>query len=133
MDAGKFDIEVSRNAMWARELQFTDDVGVPIDLTGMSGRLQVRTFGGADGVPLIDLPTVAADREGLCFIDRPNGYLQIRFDWPTIAALPGLNEPEIGVAKRFSYDLILTDSDGFAWRPIEGFFIVLAGVTRHSS
>lgn len=49
--ASLYSMTVTRGSTWTETFRFQDDVtGAPVDLTGYSARMQVRTFAGRQGL-----------------------------------------------------------------------------------
>jgi hypothetical protein len=77
-------ITARHNAYFAQEFQFRDADGQLIDLTGHTGRMQVRQYGAQPGDAIIDLNSVSSDVEGVWVKDIHS--LQVRIDRTTLAA-----------------------------------------------
>lgn len=56
---------VVRGATWEDEFTYTDDNGVPVDLTGYEARLQVRTLDGQYGASTTDTLLMQLSTVGL--------------------------------------------------------------------
>lgn len=104
-----------RQGATLKDTYFWDIDGVPVDMTGVTARMQLRTDYTAL-VPLVDLTTA----NGGVVIDAPNGGVT-----PVIAAAVTSTLTGEGV-----YDLELYWPDGTTQRFMEGTFTVLPEVTR---
>lgn len=116
-----------RNADFIEEYSFSED-NVPVDLTGCSARMQLRLYGNAPGSPLIDLATVSTDVQGVKFVDRVNGLIQVKINQANLAGLPARVSTDS--RSSFAYDLRITWPDGVEDVFMEGAFVLKAGVTR---
>lgn len=95
---------------------FKDSFGQEINLTGYTGRMQVRTSADATDV-IIEL----SSNNGRITIDEINGIVTLFISATDTAALaPG----------SFKYDLELVTGSGRVYCPIYGTFKVKAEVTR---
>lgn len=123
----------------ARNIDFAptiniDYMGGPLPLAGAAISIQIREYPGAAGDP-------AAEDASMEFADgahpdarpsdvEPRRRLTITpaISKDVLAALPGLNEPVLGDAQEFVYEIKITYSDGMQDRLLAGAFIVDAGV-----
>lgn len=91
---------------------------VPVDMTGWTGRMQIR--------PTIDSETVTLElttENGGIIIDEPEGTVTIYIT----------DEQMAGIAKStYKYDLELETASGRVYGPLYGSFKVKAEVTRES-
>lgn len=58
MSAASYDIVVERYANWAQEFVWIDDTGKAVNLTGKTGKLQVRKSAESEDVLLELVPTL---------------------------------------------------------------------------
>lgn len=123
------DLIAARNLDFARtmELEYS---GEPLALDGASISMQVRLYGRAPGAPL-------AEHLGIEFSDAPHeseaGWRVLsvfpHIDKAVLVAMPtGLNQPEVGEADRYSYEMKLTYADGAQDRLWIGTFFLEPGV-----
>jgi hypothetical protein len=113
-----------RNTPFFETFEVLDPDGAPRDLTGHTGSMEVRLYGMQTGDPLIRLETVTvALTHGLQFIG--SGEVTAYSDELQVLFLP---EGAPGADVRFSYDLVLSDADGFTWVERYGEFEVTDGV-----
>ncbi len=118
-----------RNGVLRFDAPFTDDQG-PLDFTGWTARMQVRTSPGS--VPaLIDINSTAPNANGsmLSFIDPPSGGILEVFisnrDLNTLAVGSPVSSPAA-----FAFDVVLTEPGGDFAPYLQGAFLVTEGVTR---
>lgn len=83
MTAGRYDIEIEQGATWSRTITVEDPNGTPIDLTGYSARMQVRTAYDASP-PVLSLSSPDA---GIS-IDPLTGTLALTASATQTAAMP---------------------------------------------
>lgn len=93
------------------------DNATPVDLTGVSARLQLRVGADVADPPLVDLTTA----NGGIVITAAQGKVRVIIAAALTAALPSTG----GV-----YDLVITWPDGSVQRLMEGSFSVSPRVTR---
>ena len=67
MPAGKYNLLIEQGATYQVELQYKDSTGAVVDLTGYSGRLQIRPSIGASTTYLCLSSSLDADGTGLNF------------------------------------------------------------------
>jgi hypothetical protein len=112
--AAHLDITLRRNADWPRIIKLRSG-GEPIDITGMTVAMQVRTK--------LDQALVAkADIE---IIDPANGTFQVTLRG---SSFDGYGSPIQTV--NLPYDLRLTDSDGISIDLVAGLVILTRGETH---
>lgn len=106
------DLIAARNRTFAPVMELVYS-GEPLPLTGASISMQVRLYAGQEGEPLAeDAAVIFSDA-----VDDTDASLRVLTVEPVISklilsAMPsGLNEPEVGVADRFSYEITLTYAD----------------------
>jgi hypothetical protein len=113
--AGQKNFEVDQNATFSFVLEYKDDNGNAIDLTGASAKMQVRdTKGGAKLAVTLTSPS------GGIVIDQPNGKLTIKM---TPTQTNKLFYP------KSSYDVMVVDSNGNKIKLLEGFMTLNRSVT----
>jgi len=113
--AGQKNFEVDQNATFSFILEYKDDNGNAIDLTGASAKMQVRdTKGGAKLAVTLTSPS------GGIVIDPTRGKLTIKM---TPTQTNKLFYP------KSSYDLMVVDSNGNKIKLLEGFMTLNRSVT----
>ena len=113
--AGQKNFEVDQNATFNFILEYKDNNGSAIDLTGASAKMQVRdTKGGAKLAVTLTSPS------GGIVIDPLNGKLTIKM---TPTQTNKLFYP------KSSYDLMVVDSNGNKIKLLEGFMTLNRSVT----
>lgn len=113
--AGQKNFEVDQNATFSFIVEYKDNEGNPIDLTGCSAKMQVRdTKGGSKLAFSLTSPI------GGISIDGPNGKL-------TIKATP--TQTNKLFYPKSSYDVMLTDSNLNKIKLLEGFLTLSRSVT----
>jgi hypothetical protein len=113
--AGQKNFEVDQNATFTFVIEYKDDNGDAIDLTGASAKMQVRdTKGGAKLAVTLTSPS------GGIVIDQPNGKLTIKM---TPTQTNKLFYP------KSSYDVMVVDSNGNKIKLLEGFMTLNRSVT----
>jgi hypothetical protein len=113
--AGQKNFEVDQNATFSFVIEYKDDNGDAIDLTGASAKMQVRdTKGGAKLAVTLTSPS------GGIVIDPVNGKLTIKM---TPTQTNKLFYP------KSSYDLMVVDSNGNKIKLLEGFMTLNRSVT----
>ena len=113
--AGQKNFEVDQNATFTFIVEYKDNNGLPIDLTGSTAKMQVRdTKGGAKLAFTLTTPA------GGITIDGPNGKLTIKM---TPTQTNKLFYP------KSSYDIMLTDSNLNKTKLLEGFLTLSRSVT----
>jgi hypothetical protein len=113
--AGQKNFEVDQNATFSFIVEYKDNNGLPIDLTGSSAKLQVRdTKGGSKLAFSLTSPA------GGITIDPTNGKLTVKM---TPTQTNKLFYP------KSSYDLMVSDSNGNKIKLIEGFLTLSRSVT----
>ena len=113
--AGQKNFEVDQNATFTFIVEYKDNAGVPIALTGASAKLQVRDTKGGTKLAF----TLTSPSGGIT-IDAPNGKLTVRM---TPTQTNKLFYP------KSSYDLMLTDSNSIKTKLLEGFLTLSRSVT----
>jgi hypothetical protein len=72
MPAGRYNLLIEQGATYELELQYKDSNGVAVDLTGYSGRLQIRPSIGSPTAYLCLSSSLNADGTGLNFSGSSN-------------------------------------------------------------
>jgi hypothetical protein len=67
MSAGKYSFVIEQGATFTIQLDYKDNTGTPIDLTGYSGKMQIRPTVTSDTVYLTLSSSLAVDGSGLNF------------------------------------------------------------------
>lgn len=83
MTAGRYDIEIEQGATWSRTITVEDPAGTPIDLTGYSARMQVRSSYDAE-TPLLSISSA----DGGVEITPLTGTLELSATAAQTAAMP---------------------------------------------
>lgn len=113
--AGQKNWEVDQNTTFTFTVEYKDNSGNPIDITGASAKMQVRdTKGGSKLAFSLTSPA------GGITIDGPNGKLTIKI---TPTQTNKLFYP------KSSYDIMLTDSNLNKTKLLEGFMTLSRSVT----
>jgi len=108
--------DIEKGATYEHTIFWKDKLKQPIDLSGVTARMQIRET--------IESPTVILElssANGLIFIDATLGAIVFNINYATTALLPGTE----GV-----YDLELTFSSGKVKRLIQGSIVFSPEVTR---
>lgn len=113
--AGQKNFEVDQNATFTFIVEYKDNTGAAINLTGASAKLQVRDTKGGSKLAF----TLTSPSGGIT-IDAPNGKLTVRM---TPTQTNKLFYP------KSAYDLMLTDSNSVKTKLIEGFLTLSRSVT----
>jgi hypothetical protein len=113
--AGQKNFEVDQNATFSFIVEYKDNNGNAIDLTGASAKMQVRdTKGGAKLAVTLTSPS------GGIVLDAPNGKLTIKL---TPTQTSKLFYP------KSSYDIMVIDSNANKIKLLEGFMTLNRSVT----
>ena len=113
--AGQKNLEVDQNATFSFIVEYKDNNGLPIDLTGATAKMQVRdTKGGSKLAFSLTSPS------GGIIIDPTNGKLTIKM---TPTQTNKLFYP------KSSYDIMITDSNANKIKLLEGFMTLSRSVT----
>lgn len=113
--AGQKNFEVDQNATFSFIVEYKDNDGLPIDLTGATAKMQVRdTKGGSKLAFSLTSPS------GGIIIDPTNGKLTIKI---TPTQTNKLFYP------KSSYDIMITDSNANKIKLLEGFMTLSRSVT----
>ncbi len=115
MPAGTHNFEIEQGATWTREILVKDSLGVPIDLTGITARMQIRDTVESSSF-LIELSTA----NGRITVNGPAGELTL-----TISAVDTAALMTGGV-----YDLEIVNVDATVDRLLEGNVVLSPEATR---
>jgi hypothetical protein len=113
--AGQKNFEVDQNATFTFIVEYKDNNGSPINLTGCTAKMQVRDTKG--GTKLAFTLTTPA---GGITIDGPNGKLTVKM---TPTQTNKLFYP------KSSYDIMITDTNTNKIKLLEGFITLSRSVT----
>jgi hypothetical protein len=113
--AGQKNFEVDQNATFSFVVEYKDDNGNAIDLTGASAKMQVRDTKGG-----VKLAVTLTSPSGGIVIDPVNGKITIKM---THTQTNKLFYP------KSSYDLMVVDSNGNKIKLLEGFMTLDRSVT----
>lgn len=119
MAAGELDIVIEQGATFQKRLTWVDNQvpAVPIDITGYTARMQLRTAKDEPDPPIIEL----TDGNGRIILGGVNGTIDLLIDCADTSALID----EFGV-----YDLEVESPGGVCTRLVEGSFELSLEVTR---
>jgi hypothetical protein len=113
--AGQKNFEVDQNATFSFIVEYKDNNGLPIDLTGSTAKMQVRDLKGGDKLAF----TLTSPSGGIV-ITPLLGKLTIKM---TPTQTSKLFYP------KSSYDVMLTDSNSNKIKIVEGFLTLSRSVT----
>jgi hypothetical protein len=113
--AGQKNFEVDQNATFSFIVEYKDNNGLPINLTGATAKMQVRDTKGGD-----KLAFSLTSPSGGIIIDPLNGKLTIKI---TPTQTNKLFYP------KSSYDIMITDSNANKIKLLEGFMTLSRSVT----
>ena len=113
--AGQKNFEVDQNTTFIFQIEYKDNTGALIDLTGSTAKLQVRDTKGGSKLAF----TLTSPSGGIT-IDGPNGLVTVKM---TPTQTNKLFYP------KSSYDLMLTDSNLNKTKLLEGFLTLSRSVT----
>ena len=113
--AGQKNFEVDQNATFSFVLEYKDNNGNAIDLTGASAKMQVRDTAGGTTLAV----TLTSPSGGIT-IDPANGKLTVKL---TPTQTTKLFYP------KSSYDIMLIDSNANKTKLLEGFMTLSRSVT----
>ncbi len=115
MTAGKVDLFIERGATFSKTIKYVKgDTGVPVDLTGYAGYMQIRD--APNGNLIYTVPS------GDIFIDVALGTIQVSIPMTATATME---------AGEHSYDLVIKKSS-YSRRLIEGKANVSEWVTKNA-
>lgn len=116
MSAGKLNLTIEQGATFRKKLTWQSSTGVPIDITGYTGRMQIRQQ-LKDAAPLIEL----TDVNGGIVITGASGEIDLFIDDADTSTF---------VFQKGVYDLELEAPGGDVTRLVEGSVTVSLEVTR---
>ncbi len=129
MSAGLYDITIEQGADWRMTMTWKDAAGVPINLAGYTGRMQVRESWGSRA-KIFDLTT---ENDGIV-LDALNGTITLHLPAATSAAVP-INPAKTAwidgkQAQQLVFDLEMVAPDGAVTRLIQGAALFIPEVTK---
>jgi len=95
MAAGKYNLLIEQGATYQVEIQYKDSNGVAVDLTGYSGKLQIRPFPGSPIAYICLSSSLQPDGTGLNFSGSYGNTPPI---FNPISRLPVINHPRTTVS-----------------------------------
>lgn len=125
-DPALIDLAAWKNAPFRRDFDASLG-GVPVDLTGLDARMQVRLYQGAAGDPLIDVSTFDETQGAITITDAAAGILEIYITQAALEALPTARETGSNKPDAFQYDVIVGGENAVVFY---GNLFVYPGVTR---
>jgi hypothetical protein len=131
MIPSRLDFTCWTNSDYSEEFPFLDGDD-PVDLTGYSFVMQIKTAVGVASA-LAALNTVAsATLEGIYPVEPTNGYIQVRIDQETLYNMYGNVEPTVLVGDeiRLPYDMIATLPGGDEEIWLYGYINLRKGITN---
>lgn len=114
--AGQYNIIADQGATFSRLITWKSDSGTPIDITGYSGRMQVRQRFVSDTAVL----SLTSPSSGIS-LGTTNGQITITVSASTMA---GIDSGD------YRYDLEMVSSAGAVTRLLQGTFTIRPEVTR---
>lgn len=119
MAAGEWNILIEQGATWARTITwYSDDAGTtPVDLTGYTARMQVKTYPTAGQTAIVELTT----ENGRIALGGAAGTI--------ILTLTGAQTDALMETAAMVYDLELEAAGGTVTRLLEGTFEISEQVT----
>lgn len=124
MRVRKLNLEAWSNVSFPNDPIVLYDSNGPIDLTGCTARMQVRT---PDGALLIDVSGPSED--GIEFSGVADGGIVIHIEWQRLYDAWSASALRAGSSADLVYDLVVTDPSGLEQARLEGRFRIRAGVT----
>jgi hypothetical protein len=128
IDPARVDLRADRWTAFVRTIDVTGLV-----LTGVHAQIRLRP--DADGDPLVELPIVPADTQGIRIlsVDSSGGVpvtnLRMQIPLAAMQAMPAASEA--GGDLDLAWDLLVNEAGGAPFRLLFGTFTVVAGVTRN--
>lgn len=127
---GNYPITAFRNGVYRDQIAMADGAGAPIDMTGWTGRMQVRVSAGAADPALIDINTSTPTSNGsvITLVTPAAGVFEIYIavdDWATVP-----KGSPVSIDAMMTYDIVWTEPGGDAnvWQ--NGSLTLKEGVTR---
>lgn len=115
MSAGQYDITIEQGATWQRNIVWKDSTGTPIDITGYSARMQIRTRKSSTSTLL------SIDQDDYISVGTTDGLLEISIPASVTAALD---------FRGAVYDIEIESPSGTVYRLLEGTAELSKEVTR---
>lgn len=115
--AETYNLTIDQGATWYQTVTYKDANGNPINLTGYSAALQLRTSYSAASASL----SISTSTTGITIPTPANGTIVINVPAVTTAAL---------IAQDYVYDLEITSGTGVVTRLIQGTAVVSPEATR---
>ena len=122
MAATVYDITIEQGATFELPLRWKDPLGVPIDITGYTARMQVRRSYSA---PIALLSLTSESNPAGIVLGGPDGTIRVVAD-----ALLTSRMPATDLSSRYVYDIELVSPTGKVTRLMQGQVEVRAEVTR---
>jgi len=111
------DQAIEQGTTWARQFIWKDSEGTPVDLSGYTARMQLRTNVAATGEPLLELST-------------ENGGITLGGIAGTVDIVAAAEQTAAMTVLSGVYDLELVSDQGIVTRLLQGRFKVSREVTR---
>ena len=128
MLAGVYNINVEQGASWTLDLTWKDDAGTPIDLTGYSARMMVRS--AYSGIAVLTLTSADGD----IVLGGALGTIQITATADQTTAIEidykSLVVADSKPAQAMVYDIEMIDTDGIVTRILQGVANIFPEATR---
>src|SRR5690606_32115273 len=118
----RYNMTCKAGVTFRKSFVFQDGDGQPLDFTGFTARMQVRS--SFEDEPLVSLSTGPLDDDGLTgtmFFDVPEGRLTVRIEAEVTEQFP---------RGSYRYDIEVVSPAGIVDSPLFGRFKVLPEVTR---
>lgn len=127
MSAAKYTIEIDQGTNWGVTIVWNDDSGVPKDLSGYTGRMQIRTNYTEQSSIVAELTS----NTGEVVVNDAPGTITLSLTAEQTADIPvDLTQEALPPKAKYVYDLELVSSDGYVTRLLYGNCTVTAEVTR---
>ena len=128
MLAGIYNVNIEQGADWTLDLTWKDDAGDPIDLTGYSARMMVRS--AYSGIAVLTLTSTANE----IVLGGALGTIQITATADQTTAIEidykSLVVEQSKPAQAMVYDIELEDEDGIVVRLLQGSAFIYPEATR---
>lgn len=121
--ADVLELDIDQGAYWSREIEWQDEIGDPIDVTGYTARMQIRRKVTSDDVLLEVNDAGMGDTK--IVVGGLDGLFTISISADDTAALPATPSDH-----RWFYDLEVTPVNDRTVRLLQGRVIVSPEVTR---
>lgn len=127
--ASLYNLLIEQGATFERNIRFTS-VGLPIDLTGWSGRAQARRYYG-DPVVLVEFSVITlGDLFLLSLTHAQTNLLPANCRREAIEESFALGMSAALLRSAYVWDFDVTDAVGRVFRKLEGHVLVTPGVTQ---